>query len=117
MKCLVRFLFAVSIFLILGICAFAQRITSFHSSHARQSVCAANQYIISYTHGEPDFVPSVYMDYEKALELGKTDAGGAIQTASQANGFGLPASDRQSMSVVQDNHRRLVICGVDVTSC
>jgi hypothetical protein len=154
MKCLVRFLFAASAFLILGTSAHAQRIifyvsapahsssfhhrgtdwgwespsSSFYSSHRRQSVCATNEYIIGYAHGEPDFIPSTYMDYDKALELGRRMLEeqskpepepiplGDVARSLRSNS-GLSALDRSPMSVLQDNRGRLVICGVDVTSC
>lgn len=152
MAFLVRLFFVGSVFLVFGTGASAQRIVfhvstgehanGFHhrgstwgeypvqpsyESHGRHYVCASSEPVITYAHGDPDFVPSVYMDYDKALDLGRRileeqskplvppplgDVARALR-----NGSDLPASARSPVSVIQDNRGRLLVCGADGISC
>jgi hypothetical protein len=165
----IRFLFAVSIFLLLATCAQAQRITfhgaptaqnsgnssgngngfhhdhnssawgsdyasqPYYSSHHHhyEGATANSEYVIGYAHGDANFVPSVYMDYDKALALGRRileeqskpqpqappPSLGDVARALRQTKSDSPASASPSVSALQDNRGQLLICRVDVASC
>lgn len=105
----------------------------YYSSHHRYYECATanSQYVIGYAHGDSNFVPSVYMDYDKALALGKRmleeqstpqsqtppPSLGDIARALRHNSSVLQASASTPVSALQGNRGQLLICGLDVASC
>jgi len=77
---------------------------------------------MGYAHGEPDAVPSTYMEYEQALALGKRmleeqshamievqpSLGEIARELRQASGS--PSPSGRVVSATQDGNGQLVIC-------
>jgi hypothetical protein len=104
---------------------------SFSHSHHFVRASAASEPGIGYAHGDANFVPSVYMDYDKALALGKrileeqskpqpetpSPSLGDVARALRRNTSALPSPATPTISALQDNRGQLLICGLDVTRC
>jgi hypothetical protein len=105
----------------------------YYSSHHHhyEGATANSEYVIGYAHGDANFVPSVYMDYDKALALGRRileeqskpqpqappPSLGDVARALRQTKSDSPASASPSVSALQDNRGQLLICRVDVASC